>query len=259
MKAAGQLLFDARIRKERLAELPESVRPKTPEEAYEAQHAFVRLLLNHYGGEIVGYKIACTSVLAQTLLKVDGPFHGKMMSAFCAESPARLTAGDFFMRVVEAEFAFRMARDLPARARAFEREEVADAVEGVLGGIEVVDSRFAEWTTIGGPSLAADNACHAAWVRGGLVADWRGIDLAAQAVEVTVNGKELLHGSGSAVLGHPLTALTWLANKLASQGTGLKAGQYVTTGVTTDVYLAERGDRISADFGVVGRVELEFV
>jgi len=61
------------------------------------------------------------------------------------------------------------------------------------------------------------------------------------------------------VLGHPLNALEWLVNSLGARGLGLKAGQYVTTGVTTEVYMAQRGDRIMADFGAVGAVELTFV
>ena len=65
-------------------------------------------------------------------------------------------------------------------------------------------------------------------------------------------------GSGAAVLGHPLNALEWLVNKLASHGRGLKAGEYITTGVTTDTYMASAGDLVRADFGPVGAVELTF-
>jgi 2-keto-4-pentenoate hydratase len=73
-----------------------------------------------------------------------------------------------------------------------------------------------------------------------------------------VNGHLHREGNGSAVLGHPLNALTWLANQLSSQGQGLKAGQYVTTGVTMEVYMGQRGDRILADFGALGVVSLAF-
>ena len=97
-----------------------------------------------------------------------------------------------------------------------------------------------------------------AWVKGSLLTDWRGIDLAQQAVSVTVNGKVLREGSGGNVLGHPLNALEWLVNNLNARGLGLKAGQYITTGVTTEVYMAERGDRITANFGPVGSVDLTF-
>src|SRR5262249_31631532 len=112
--SGAQLLSEARIRRVRLAELPLSVRPSNEAEAYECQAGVVQGLVDHFGGELVGYKVACTNVTAQRQLHVDGPFCGRLMSKFCFDSPARLAAGDFFMRVVEAEFGFQMARDLPA-------------------------------------------------------------------------------------------------------------------------------------------------
>ena len=253
------LLAQARINHKRLPELPAPVRPNTPAEAYLVQDGLIGQLLAHYGGSVIGYKIACTNVTAQRQLHVDAPFSGRLLSAFFFESPARVEAGQFFMRVVEAEFAFEMARDLPPANAPRSRDEIAAAVKGVLPGIEIVDSRFDDWTSIGAPSLIADNACNAAWAKGSVVTEWQHIDLAAQAVRVTVNGKVLREGSGSNVLGHPLHALEWLVNNLGARGLGLKAGQYITTGVTTEVYMAERGDRITADFGSVGSVDLEFV
>lgn len=259
MTNSSELLAQARITHKRLRELPAPVRPKTPAEAYVVQDGLIDQLLAHYGGSVIGYKVACTNVTAQRQLNVDAPFCGRLLSAFFFDSPARVDASKFFMRVVEAEFAFEMARDLPPAPTPRSRDEIAAAVKGVIPGIEIVDSRFDEWTTIGAPSLIADNACNAAWIKGALVSDWQDLDLAAQTVRVTVNGKVLREGRGSNVLGHPLNALEWLVNSLSARGLGLKAGQYVTTGVTTEVYMAERGDRITADFGPVGSVDLEFV
>jgi len=256
---AAELLAQARINHRRLPELPAGTRPKTSGEAYAVQDGLVERLLAHYGGSVIGYKIACTNITAQRQLNVDAPFAGRLLSAFLFENPARVDASKFFMRVVEAEFAFEMARDLPPTSAARSRQEIAAAVKGVLPGIEIVDSRFDDWTTIGAPSLIADNACNAAWAKGRLLTDWQSLDLAAQAVRVTVNGKVLREGSGGNVLGHPLNALEWLVNSLSARGLGLKAGQFITTGVTTEVYMAERGDRITADFGPVGSVDLEFV
>jgi 2-keto-4-pentenoate hydratase len=111
---------------------------------------------------------------------------------------------------------------------------------------------------MGAAALIADNACHGAWVKGALLTNWRTIELASQRVQLLVNGNVASTGSGAAVLGHPLNALEWLVSKLASRGIGLKAGEYITTGVTTDTYLASAGDHVRADFGVVGAVELAF-
>lgn len=259
MTNSSELLAQARIKHQRLPELPGSIRPTKPDEAYHVQDGLIDQLLAHYGGAVIGYKVACTNVTAQRQLHVDAPFSGRLLSAFFFESPARVDASKFFMRVVEAEFGFEMARDLPPISKPRSRDEIAAAVKGVLPAIEIVDSRFDDWTTIGAPSLIADNACNAAWVRGRLIMGWQDIDLAAQAVRLTVNGKLLREGAGSNVLGHPLNALEWLVNNLNARGLGLKAGQYVTTGVTTEVYMAERGDRITAGFGPVGSVDIEFV
>ena len=249
----SQLLLDAYIRRERLAELPPAARPATPQEGYQCQLQFVEKL-----GRTMGYKIACTNAIAQRFLSMPEPFYGRLLAASTFDSPARLAAGGFFMRVIEAEFAFQFARDLPPSARPLDRDQIAEALAGVLPGIEIVDSRFTSWTTVGAPSLIADNACHGAWVKGALITDWRHLDLAAQTVELRVNGRGVQRGSGSAVLGHPLHALEWLVHRLHAQGIRLEAGDYVTTGVTTDIYDAQAGDHLIADFGPLGAVELQF-
>jgi 2-keto-4-pentenoate hydratase len=258
IEPGARLLSQARIRRNRLPELPPPVRPNDTDEAYSCQALVVRQLVDHYGGNVIGYKIACTNANAQRQLNVDEPFSGFLLSAFSFDSPARMAADQFFMRVAEAEFGFLMGQDLPPGSPPRDREQVAAAVKGVLPAIEIVDSRFNDWTSVGALMLIADNACNGAWVKGAVLENWRGIDLAAQAVRVTVNDKVVREGSGSAVLGHPLNALQWLANSLNSRGSGLRAGQYVTTGVTTEVYMAEKGDRIMADFGAVGKAEVVF-
>jgi 2-keto-4-pentenoate hydratase len=255
--SGAELLAEARFQHRRLDWLPDGARPRTEQEAYACQDALVSRLKQRYGGEIIGYKIACTNRIAQELLHMDSPFCGRMLSSFCFDSPARVEAGAFFMRVIEAEVAFRMARDLPPSSSPMTQEQIADAVEGVIPGIEIVDSRFTDWTTAGAESLIADNACHAAWIKGALVAQWRAIDLAAQEVQLWVNGELTQKGTGAAVLGHPLNALAWLVSHLHSRGTTLEAGQYITTGVTTGIYMGQPGDRIGADFGPLGSVELE--
>ncbi len=254
--AAAKLLAAARFEKTRLTELPAEVRPADTEEAYRIRELVVEEWLARMGGELIGYKIACTNASAQAYLNLNSPFYGNLLSAITYESPAHIKADDFYMRVIESEFAFRMGQDLPPGPHT--REEIEAAIESVLPGLELVDSRYTSWTTMGAAALIADNACHGAWIKGPAVKNWRRIDLAAQQVQLMVNGKRVGIGSGAAVLGHPLNAVEWLVKKLASHGKGLKAGQFITTGVTTDTYMAEKGDRVRADFGPVGAVDIVF-
>jgi 2-keto-4-pentenoate hydratase len=88
--------------------------------------------------------------------------------------------------------------------------------------------------------------------------DWKVFDLKTHEVVLMVNGETKLRGSGSEVLGHPLNSLTWMANTLVEHGSGLKAGDLISTGVCTDLYHANPGDEIVADFGKIGKVELSF-
>ena len=135
------------------------------------------------------------------------------------------------MRVAEAEFAFRLKGSLPARERVYGVQEVLDAVESLHPAIEIPDSRYDDYASVGAPQLIADTAC-ACWLLVGEAteADWRREDLAAHAVDTLLNGQPSGSGVGANVLRDPRLALTWLANELRTYGQGLTAGDLVTTG-----------------------------
>ena len=92
----SQVLFNSYTQRVRLAELPAAARPVTPQEGYRCQAQFVEKL-----GRTLGYKIACTNAIAQRFLSMPEPFYGRLLAASTFDSPARLAAGDFFMRVIE--------------------------------------------------------------------------------------------------------------------------------------------------------------
>jgi len=66
-------------------------------------------------------------------------------------------------------------------------------------------------------------------------------------------------GSGANVLGDPRTALTWLANDRAMRGSGLAAGDIITTGTCLTPIAIAPGDEVVADFGRLGRVTVGFL
>jgi 2-keto-4-pentenoate hydratase len=255
--AAADYLFDLRQTRRPVAALPAEIVPRTVAEGYAVQDALVRKLLAKSGGRPIGYKIACTSELAQRALGVDGPFFGVLLSHSSHRSPAALPGADFTVRCVEAEFGFEMAADVPA-GPAYTADTIAEYIGAALPSIEVVDHRYHNWQAVGAPSLLADNAIHGAWVAGEPYPRWRELALARHPVTLVVNGGQTFTGSGAAVLGNPLNVVAWLATQLPRFGRQLRRGDRITTGVTTDVYLAGPGDRFVADFGPLGRVELTF-
>jgi 2-keto-4-pentenoate hydratase len=256
--AACDYLLDMRQRaRPPVAALPEDVVPRSLAEGYSVQELLVQQLLERGGGRPVGYKIACTSTLAQKALGVDGPFFGVLMSHTSHPNGAKLRAGDFTIRCTEAEFAFEMAEDVPA-GPTYTAESIKPFIGTALPSIEIVDHRYHNWQVVGAPSLLADNAIHGAWIVGEPFAGWRDLDLATHPVTLIINGQRTLAGSGAAVLGNPLTVVAWLANELPRFGRRLSRGDRITTGVTTDIYLGQPGDHLVADFGPIGRVEMRF-
>jgi len=138
-------------------------------------------------------------------------------------------------------------------------ESILDAIGAVLPAIEIVDSRFQDWTSVGALNLIADSACNAGWVYGEPTLNWREIDYPKHEMHLSVNGDIVRNGTGSAVMGNPLDAFVWLAKELSKNGNGITKGCYITTGVCSEVYLAEPGDRVSADFGSIGSVTVKFL
>ena len=163
------------------------------------------------------------------------------------------------MRVAEAEFAFRMARDLEPRAVPYRVDDVLAAVATFHPAIEVPDSRYEDFTTVGAAQLIADNACAHDFVLGRPApADWRSIDLSKHVVQGSV--PENISGKASARTCWAILAgaLTWLVNELSGLHLTLRAGEVVTTGTCLVPLPIETGDRVVADFGRLGRVEVCF-
>lgn len=253
---ASDLLLKARIERAPLDALTEDCRPADETAAYAIQAEHVARLCRHLDGRTIGYKVGATGPAARKLLSTDHPFYGRLIDKLAQASPGTLSPAENRMRVIEAEFAFRMGRDLAPRGAPWTREEVEAAILTAFPAIEVVDSRYADWTKVGVLSVIADQGSHGHWVYGPATETWRGLDLAAHKVTLSVDGAVVREGAGRNVLDHPINAVVWLANTLNATGQTLRAGEYISTGTATDVYPAKPGETISADFGVLGKVEL---
>ena len=254
-KAASELLVRSWTEGEVIAALPDSLRPATRAEGYAVQAHLEALSAK----PLFGWKIAATSTAGQRHIGVDGPLAGRLLAEMVQPDGATLTLRANRMRVAEAEFAFRMGRDLPPRAEAYTAAEVMEAVAALHTAIEVPDSRFADFATAGAAQLLADNACAHRFVLGPEApAAWRGIDLAAHRVMGRVVGRYEREGVGANVLGDPRIALAWLANELSRHGMTLAAGQVVTTGTCLIPLEVAPGDEVAVDYGALGRVGLRF-
>lgn len=252
-RAAAEAIWASWERGQCLRQLPASCRPHSLEEGYAVQ-----AMLEEVSGSVsVGWKIAATNVTGQRHIGVDGPIGGRLLSAKVVGGDAPVPIAGNHMRVAEAEFAFVLGSDLAPRETDYTQDEVLACVDSLHPAIELPDSRFEDFAAAGGAQLAADDAC-AGWFMLGepVSSEWRDMDLAAHAVSVHIDGREVTSGRGADVLGGPLVALAWLANSHGLRGCGLEAGDIVTTGVCGKPVPIGAGEIVCAEFGSLGRIEL---
>jgi 2-oxo-3-hexenedioate decarboxylase/2-keto-4-pentenoate hydratase len=255
--AAARIIATNRRNRSRLNSLPANIAPRDEAEGYRIQRAVHDLLLPHVGA-IVGYKIGCTSAVMQQYLNIPHPCGGGVFARGVHDSGVSLPARDFVRVGVECEIAVRLARDLPASQAPFTVETVALAVEAYHPAIEIVDERYADWQSLGAPTLVADDFFAAGCVLGNPMARSAAPDLLGVVGRAIVNGVEAGRGTGADVLGHPHNPLAWLANHLAEAGRGLRAGQIVLTGSLVKTIWLTAGDEVTMDLSGLGTVQAAF-
>ncbi len=256
-QAAAKQLLEAHELRQRFAPLPPGLAPRSESEAYAIQDAFVAMRAQKLGA-LAGYKIALTSAEMRRFVGVDSPQAGVMFESTIRRSPARVRAADYVRLIVEFEIAVQIAEDLPAADKPFFRERVARAVGAVMPALELADDRNADYKELAKHplELIADNCWNEGAVLGAPVKDWKAIDLAAVRGVATINGNKVGEGRGADAMGHPLDAVAWLADHLASSGRGLLRGDVVITGSIVTTKTVTPGDLVLFDVKELGQVEL---
>jgi 2-keto-4-pentenoate hydratase len=210
--------------------------------------------------EGAGWKVGAASEEVRQAEKLRSPSPGRLYRRGVASSPAMLGPELFINhRNNEAEFAFRVAHDIPDRPDAYVESELASKIDCLLPVLEIGDMVFEDWYAASGflgPCM--DNGGGAAIVHGDPVYNWRDLDLANARIELRFNGHCLKSGIGAAAMGHPLTSFTWMVNWLREHDRSVKAGEIISTGTCTGHCFATRGDQIVADFGPLGQVSVTY-
>lgn len=238
--------------------MPRALTPSRIEQAYAVQDAFVSLK-SRACGAVVGHKIALTTARMRAMVGLETPIAGRLHARQVVRGPASVRAADYGRLLVEFEIAVRMAADLPPQRAPYTMQRAGAAVGAVMPALELADDRGADYATLParGLELAADNAWNEGAVLGESHTEWRGLDLAGIAGVAYVNGAIVGEGRGADSMGHPLAALAWVANHLASRGAGLRSGDVVITGSLVTSKFPQPGDRVRFEMGELGSVELQ--
>ncbi len=254
---AAKAIASARRDHVPLQRLDAAIAPRDEGQGYRIQD-MVHELVAGDAGPLVGYKIGCTSDVMQRYLNIPHPCGGGVFENGVHESGVVLRHADYIRVGVECEIAVRLARDLSPSGATFDADRVALAIEAYHPAIEIVDDRYADWQSIGAPTLVADDFFAAGCVLGNAVLRDAAPELSTVAGRAIINGIEAGCGSGADVLGHPHQALAWLANHLAAEGKHLRAGQIVLTGSLVKTLWLNAGDKAVMELSGLGTVTAEF-
>jgi 2-keto-4-pentenoate hydratase len=248
MYQAAELLLEARRELAPIEHLPANLRPHSVAEAYLLQD-IVALAMAPVGG----WKVGAHSP-GDTPLFGPMPLWGGYLTT--GSSLARRYSR---MRGVEAEIAFLLGDDLPARAAFYTREEVIAAIASAHPAIEILESAFIAPDATDRLSMIGDLQINGGFAYGPAVPGWQAIDLAAETVEVVIDSV-VRCSAGMANPNGPdlLRLLTWLANEGQSRTGGLKAGDWITTGSWTGKLYAVEDSSVAVTFKHFGTVAISF-
>jgi len=253
-------LYDAELNRTQIKPGTVSFPSMTIEDAYMIQDRWVKMKIEQ-GQSIVGHKVGLTSKVMQVVMNIDEPDFGILLDQMVFEDGARIEVDQFLDPRIEVEIAFVLKKDLDPQD--LNIDKVLDATASIHGALELIAARSfrkdpeTNYTRTVKDTIS-DNAANA----GIVLSDSKipkDTNLPWVGAIVRKNGVIEESGIAAAVLEHPANGVIWLAEKYATIGRQLKAGEIILSGSFTRPLIVESGDEIIADFNQLGTVSCKFI
>ena len=253
---AAKLLFEHRLNKLTVSELPKQLIPTSYEDAYLIQEELKLLYLSLKDNITIGKKVGCTSTEGQKQLSIDEPFYGNLYSRFYDVDIDELSSKKFNKPFIEPEIALRIKKDIDISKAPFSLRDIDTLFDGFVCALEIVDFRFNKsLKEIGALNLIATNGASEYWIRNSEIFDLNSINFDNHPVNIFFDNNLVGEGNTNSVMESPLNSALWLINKISIKGETLLKGQFITTGTCTKAHELIPNSKISADFGQFGKVE----
>lgn len=202
-------------------------------------------------GPVAGWKVGARTPTAE-------PNPAPLLAGALVASPAKFDGKAMHMIGVEVEISFHIVRDIEARSLPVGLEEALAAVGDAFVGMEVVDTRVANFKQVDPEWLLADNQMNHALVVGGSIANWKGLDWANLQVRLIVDGKTIVDQKGGLGAVDPVRPLAWMIDHAVRERGGIRKGQAITTGSWTGLLYFPPGAHARGEFVGLGAVEAAF-
>ncbi|SDB81623.1 2-oxo-3-hexenedioate decarboxylase [Raineyella antarctica] len=203
------------------------------------------------GETLIGIKLGVTSRAKQAMVGIDSPGVAWLTDAMVLPAGDPIPQDKLIHPRVEPEIVFVMKDRLEGPG--VTAAQAMAAVGSVLGGVEIIDSRYRDFRFRIG-DVIADNNSSGRFTTGPVSVPPDRINLAAEAVLVEVNGEIVDSATGAAIQDHPGEALALAVNVLAERGLALEPGWIVLTGGITTAWFAPPGTSVGVHFTTLGSI-----
>jgi len=259
IQETAKFLFEHRLNKSSIKNLPDKLSPKTDSDAYLIQEELKFLYLNLKDNISIGKKVGCTSLEGQRQLDISEPFYGNLFSRFYSIEPNEISSKKFSKPFIEPEIALRIREDIDISRAPFTIKDIDYLFDGFVCSLEIVDFRFNNTLNeIGALNLIATNGASEFWIRSSEVFEMNKINFEDHSISISYDKKLIGQGNTKNVMENPLNSGLWLINKIAKKGQTLLRGQFISTGTCTKAHELYVGTEISADFGKLGKIEFVY-
>ncbi|MFI2646065.1 2-keto-4-pentenoate hydratase [Micromonospora fulviviridis] len=218
--------------------------------AYAVQAALLQRRLDR-GERLVGLKMGLTSKAKMAQVGVDEVIWGRLTDVMRVPDGGTVDVAHFIHPRVEPEVAFLLDR-LPEPGEPV--GAFSEAVRAVAPAIELIDSRYANFT-FSLPDVVADNTSAAAFV----VGPWSPVPdgLENLGVLLEIDGRVAQVGSTAAILGDPRRALDEGIRLAARHGVRLREGWVFLAGAATAAVPLRPGAHVRAVVEKLGTASLK--
>lgn len=200
---------------------------------------------------LMGYKIGLTSLEAQKHFKVYEPDYGHLFDSMAINEDSEIDLSKLIQPKIEGEIAFVLGSDL--KGPGITTSQVIRAIDYVTTSFEIIDSRIKNWK-ITAKDTIADNGSSARYVLAGQKTLIEKVSLPHLGMALYKNGEVAITGSGAAVMGNPINAITFLANTLGKHDRALLEGQVILSGSLGGMVSMNSGDYFTVEIQKMGRV-----
>lgn len=258
---AADALYQAEKNRQQIDPITLSHADMGMDDAYAIQSSWVKRKIAD-GRKVIGYKIGLTSRAMQRVMKIDTPDYGVLLDDMLFDDGADLEAAAFLDPQIEVELAFVLKDRLFGEN--VTPEQVMDATDYVIPAFELIAARSfrvhpqTKYTRTVFDTIA-DNAANAGIIMGGRKVKPGEMDLRWAGAIVKLNGVIEQTGLAAAVLDHPANGICWIAKRFAPHGIALQPGQVLLSGSFTAPIKVKAGDVVTAEYGALGDISVNFI